>query len=234
MLTVAESRRAVWAGIAIMSLPPVDAADGALSRSVASRQASGWISDRTRVNGVLLEWRSTTLTGEPSVLADRVSTLWRVGEPGGAIRTADAQRPADTTVIGRQRGAHHEVIRFETAGAGRTRVLVSAVDLSQPVRPVPAPPFSLPSGQRLLAVLEPGDAGSSQTFVLQASSGGARTAWQFVQSLRQSGWVVQIGRDGPTGKVHWAVRAGQRLEAVVIPEGRTTRIVAQVTTDAAR
>jgi hypothetical protein len=184
------------------------------------------------VNGVTLEWRAALVPAERSVLAARVASSWRVGEPGGAVQ-ASAGAGGTETVIGRQRGARHEVIRLQEALPGHTRVVVSAIDLSRPIRRTPAPPFPLPDGQVLLSVLESDEPHGTQTFVVHSRSDLPQTEAQLRASLDRSGWVRQGRRDARVGQVYWAVRAGRRLEAVVMRHGAASRLVVQVSSDAA-
>jgi hypothetical protein len=211
----------------------------ASARSAASRGAlqpdtTPWVSERVRVNGVRIDVREATVTAEHSVLSARLSALWRVGEPGGAVRATDLRRD-NATVIGRQRGERHEVIRLQSMTPGLTRVVVSSLDLSRVAERVPEPPFPLARGVSVLSVIETEGPQRGTTFILQGprEASGAGTAW--ADRLRSAGWTTLRSYDGhrrvagdAAGQVHWARRGADQLEAVVLRNDVATRWVVRV------
>lgn len=208
---------------------------GGLSASAAA--SGGWQVTRLRVNGVPLEVR----TGEFDIARPRLTaaltTRWATaGTPilhnGGPSIGVGASR----TVLGRQRGRLHETVTLSDAGVGRTRVLVAVSDLGvQPGASVRLP-VGLPGGQRVLQVIEHGDARSApRTFTLESTKEPQVAVSQWRRSLAAAGWslrTVEPKAPGVQGWLLWADRGRERLDAVFSAGEDGTRIVVQVSGDA--
>jgi hypothetical protein len=215
----------------------------ASARSVVSPvapqpEATPWVSERVRVNGVQVDLREATVPAEHSILSARLSTFWGVGEPGGAVRTTDRRRDG-ATVIGRQRGERHEVIRLQSVTQGLTRVVVSSLDLSRAAARVPDLPFPAVRGVTVLSVIETDGPHGATTFILEGPHGASSAEAVWADRLRLAGWATVRAYDGhrgvlgsAVGQVRWARRGAERLEAVVLRHGRGTRWVVRVSRDA--
>jgi hypothetical protein len=211
----------------------------ASARSAASRGAlqpdtTPWVSDRMRVNGVRIDVRAATVPAEHAALSARLSALWRVGEPGGAVQASGVRRDG-ATVIGRQRGERHEVIRLQSMTPGLTRVVVSSLDLSRAAARVPDLPFPPARGVRVLSVIETDGPRGATTFILQGPREAAGAATDWTDRLRLAGWTTLRAYDGrrsvvgdAAGQVHWARRGAEQLEAVVLRHDVATRWVVRV------
>jgi hypothetical protein len=206
----------------------------ATSPQVAQPSATRWKTERVRVNGVRLEVREATVPAEHALLSARLSALWRVGEPGGAMQ-ASGLRPADATLIGRQRGDRHEVIRLQSMTPGLTRVVVSSLDLSRAATRVPDLPIPPARGISVLTVIESDGPPGETTFILQGPRDASIAAPEWVDRLRIAGWTTLRSYDGrrrvggdEVGQVHWAHRGAEQLEVVVLRHGAATRWVVRV------
>ena len=211
----------------------------ASARSVAGPLASQpdptpWVSERVRVNGVQIDVRAATVPAEYAALSARLSALWQVGKPGGAVQTSGVRRDG-ATVIGRQRGERHEVIRLQSMTPGLTRVVVSSLDLSRAAARVPDLPFPPARGVRVLSVIETDGPRGATTFILLGPREAAGAATDWTERLRLAGWTTLRSYDGrrsvvgdAAGQVHWARRGAEQLEAVVLRHDVATRWVVRV------
>ena len=211
----------------------------ASARSVAGPLASQpdptpWVSERVRVNGVQIDVRAATVPAEYAALSARLSALWQVGKPGGAVQTSGVRRDG-ATVIGRQRGERHEVIRLQSMTPGLTRVVVSSLDLSRAAARVPDLPFPPARGVRVLSVIETDGPRGATTFILEGPHGASSAEAVWADRLRVAGWTTVRAYDGgrsvagsAVGQVRWARRGAEQLEAVVLRHGRGTRWVVRV------
>jgi hypothetical protein len=196
------------------------------------------VSERVRVNGVQIDVRAATVPAEYAALSARLSALWQVGKPGGAVQTSGVRHDG-ATVIGRQRGERHEVIRLQSMTPGLTRVVVSSLDLSRAAARVPDLPFPPARGVRVLSVIETDGPHGATTFILEGPHGASSAEAVWADRLRLAGWATVRAYDGhrgvlgsAVGQVRWARRGAERLEAVVLRHGRGTRWVVRVSRDA--
>jgi hypothetical protein len=226
---------ATWGGSAVpIAAGRVVAAPG---RSVAVPQAAQpstrpWVRMHVRVNGVTLDVREATVAVEHSALSARLSALWRVGEPGGAVQSLPP-RHGGATVIGRQRDERHEVIRLQSMTSGLTRILVSSIDLSRAAARVPDPPFPPIDGTKVLSVIEMDGPQRATTFILQGPREASSAVTVWADRLRAAGWTALRAYDGRRsgaggGQVQWARRGAEQLEAAVLRHGVGTRWVVRV------
>lgn len=182
---------------------------------------------QVRVNGVPFALQFRVIEGDPAVLAQRLEGRWgeRLGAPGSPPAT-----PAASTrqLLGRQRGPFHETLTL-LAGprAGSSYALVAVQDLRRRPAALPRPPLPLPTGSRLLNVVQFGDApGASALFSAHCEDAPPRVLERLAETARAGGWqlVARAPSRREAGAAFWGRLGTRELSVVVTPAGSGTRL----------
>lgn len=191
-----------------------------------------WHSASVRVNGVPLKLRGGEFQVARAELAAALLARWQAAGPAAPQSVSAGPR----TIVGRQRGRLHETVTLRDAGAGRTQVLVVVSDLGARASRPPRLPAGLPTGQRVLQVVEHGVVrGAPRTFVLDSPKTPEVALRQWRRSLAETGWSHRVAAPPGVGPRRWSLaadRGRERLDAVFSPSEDGARIVLQVTGDA--
>lgn len=198
--------------------------------------AVDWQAARVRVNGVPLELRTGEFALAQPTLVSALAERWQLTDGGRHAAVIRSTVAAGHTVLGRQRGALHETVTLRASGPGRTRVLVAVNDLGAKARPPAQLPVRLPAGQRLLQVVEHGDAGvAPRIFTLESDKEPQVALSQWRRALVSAGWSlrsVDPSGAGPRAWMLWADRGHERIDAAFSHGIDGARIVLQVSGDA--
>ena len=198
-----------------------------LASSVAVGTAHAAPPVEVRVNGVPFALQLRVIDGDPAVLAQRLEGRWgeRLGASGGQQAT-----PAASTrqLLGRQRGPFHETLTL-LAGprAGSSYALVAVQDLRRRPAALPRPPLPLPTGARLLNVVQFGDAsGASALFSAHCEDAPPRVLERLAEAARAGGWqlVARLPSRREAGAAFWARLGARELNVVVTPAGSGARL----------
>lgn len=158
------------------------------------------------VNGIGIELRSLAVRGDPRAAALQLAGRWRHRQQDSPVTLVET---GDGLVVGRQRGAIHETALFKQGPmSGMSQVTVSATHVGLGARAVPAPPFVLPRGLRLLSVVESGVGGDvSAEFVLVADRTLPLMQVAVRSAAEAAGWTVQSAAP---------LRASRKAESLVV------------------
>jgi len=196
-----------------------------------------WQVARVRVNGVRLELRSGEFAVAQTALVTAVAMRWQVaaGGPTHPVMSR-SEVSAGHTVFGRQRGRLHETVTLRATGPGSTQVLVAVNDLGAAMHRPARLPIRLPTGQRLLQVVEHGDGrAAARTFTLESTKEPQVALSQWRRALTAAGWSLRSVDPASAGSrawLLWADRGHERIDAAFSPGVDGARIVLQVSGDA--
>ena len=156
---------------------------------------------------------------------------WAEMAAGPPLHVETVQR----TILGRQVGFLHETVTLKAIDASRTEVHVAVRDLREPVAAQPRLPIVLPRSLSLLSVVEQGAGrGAAQTVSLSSRVAVSHTVTAFATALRAAGWSLSPAFRAPSqrGVVLWATREDSQMQAVVVPSGEGSTVIAQVSVHA--
>ena len=224
MLKRAESRSAARWLASVISLAVLPAS---LVHAGSGGEAGGVSELEFRVNGVPLRARAIRVALPLEALVSALLREWADTAAGPPLHVVTSGR----TILGRQVGFLHETVTLKTVDAQHTEVHVAVRDLRQPLLPSPRLPFAVPRGFAPLSIVEQGaEVGQAQTISLSARGPVQSSVAALVAALRAAEWSVSpaFRAQPPDGVVLWASRKAQQMQLVVVPSGRGSTVIAQV------
>jgi len=205
----------IWllsAALSLASLPTVLVA--------SNRELLVW------VNGVPLQLRSSTESGEPEKVAESIARRWERNGPTPVKLPLKGGR----IILGRQRDAFHETASLSPGHQpGTTQIEYALRDLRVPIESRIRMPFVAPPDWHQVSVVRHGQSKSAPLTLLFRSSRDPSTAVeQLRRALLRAGWIT-LAKDSLPEDLLWAHRGSQHLEAAFAPVERGVRIVIQIT-----
>ena len=143
---------------------------------------------RVRINGLAFDVRSTLIPMAAEPLAQGIIAAWRDAGIVGLRFDPTVGR----TVLGRQAGPVHETVTLlRTSNPNKTTVVHATQDVRQDASALPAPPFVLPRGLRVIETIEQMDRGKTyNTFRIDSSLPKLEGLERMRRALLASGWTV--------------------------------------------
>ena len=181
-----------------------------------------------RVNGLAMEVRSALVDSPPESLADAILEAWRDAGHAGLRFQTDPER----TVLGRQRGPVHETVTLLPAEDPRTTTVVHASnDSRQTPSSVPAPPFTLPRGLKVMRTIEQVSRSRPEiTFKISSELQPRETVERLRAALLDARWILTSRVTGiESSSILSAVRAKQEMTIIVADRDGETRVTLEIT-----
>jgi len=181
-----------------------------------------------RVNGVALEVRSAVVGMPTENLADAILDAWRDAGHAG-LRFSPSP---DRTVLGRQKGSVHETLTLlPNDDPKSTTVIHAANDSRQTTSTIPAPPFKLPRGFRVIQTIEQMSRSIPIfTFRLESDVRPTETIERLRTALIEAQWLLTTRMSGIEESALLTARRGkQELIATANARSGSTAVIVEIT-----
>ncbi len=183
--------------------------------------AVAW-AESVHVNGVRLEVIPLAMHTSLSRASAELTTRW--GAPR-VVRAAVRAGEPDRVMFARQVGSLHQTLTLRSArGSGHVDAIIAVQDLRLPPGRVPALPFPVPDGTRIVNVVQHGDSVDAPvTFTLASRLAPRETIARLGAATQRAGWQAFAGTG--THAVLAASCASARVDSVAVGVAHGSRLL---------